>query len=331
VNPTPFAERWRERAAAANLDPRVHFWRLDPEDGRLWLRPGPALELARELAGEFKAPTPQYLILDEVEAFQVNAAHSALRREPSHAAEQISQLRLGQSFRAWTADTGGDWLLGSGNDGYPGWMRRWHLLPARPTRPGHVLTTRHGSALAAPAVGAALLRDLSFGTEIEAVGDPEGGFIPWHLPDGRRAWTACDDLAPMGAPEAESARETLLRRAERLLSVPYEWGGSSSRGFDCSGFVQTVFGSLGIRLPRDADLQAACGVERDSAVKGSWRAGDLVFYGQPRIDHVGILQSLEPLRLLHASGEVKIEDLGPGAGLKEFSSTKILNPFKGRG
>ncbi len=328
MSQTPFAELWRERAAAAVLDPRIHFWHMNPKGDRLCVRPGPALELVSELAAELGDSAPQYLILDKVETFRVNVVYSALRREPSHAAEQISQLRLGQCFRSWTTDAEGSWHLGQGPDGYPGWMRAWHLCPGGEVRPDLVLTARHGTVLAEPTPGAALISDLSFGSEIAASGEVEGGFLPCLLPDGRRGWTAISDLAPIGRPDLQDTRETLLRRAEGLLGVPYDWGGSCSRGFDCSGLVQTLLGTLGIRLPRDADLQAEQGVDKATGSITDWRTGDLFFYGKPRIDHVGILHQVHPPRLLHASGEVRLEDLGPGGALKGRPPAKILDPFQ---
>ena len=51
----------------------------------------------------------------------------------------------------------------------------------------------------------------------------------------------------------------LARSALRFLGAPYVFGGTSSSGFDCSGFVQHVFGMLGIALPRTADAQYDAG------------------------------------------------------------------------
>ena len=47
----------------------------------------------------------------------------------------------------------------------------------------------------------------------------------------------------------------LTRSALRFLGVPYVFGGTSTSGFDCSGYVQHVFAMLGINLPRTADAQ----------------------------------------------------------------------------
>jgi cell wall-associated NlpC family hydrolase len=63
--------------------------------------------------------------------------------------------------------------------------------------------------------------------------------------------------------------------AERLLGVPYVWGGAAPSGFDCSGLVMYVYGLLGIRLPHYSGYQWFAGprVPRDQL-----RPGDIVFF-----------------------------------------------------
>jgi cell wall-associated NlpC family hydrolase len=77
----------------------------------------------------------------------------------------------------------------------------------------------------------------------------------------------------------------LARSALRFLGAPYVFGGTSSSGFDCSGFVQHVFGMLGIALPRTADAQYDAG----RPAVGGPKAGDLVFFDTyGGVSHVGI-------------------------------------------
>lgn len=80
--------------------------------------------------------------------------------------------------------------------------------------------------------------------------------------------------------------QQLTRSALRFLGVPYVFGGTSTSGFDCSGYVQHVFASLGISLPRTADAQYYAG----SRINGQMKAGDLVFFQtyEPGPSHVGI-------------------------------------------
>ena len=79
--------------------------------------------------------------------------------------------------------------------------------------------------------------------------------------------------------------QTLARSALRFLGTPYVFGGTSTSGFDCSGFVQHVFAMLGIGLPRTADAQYDVG----KPAVGGPRAGDLVFFDTyGGVSHVGI-------------------------------------------
>ncbi|MFK7602377.1 NlpC/P60 family protein [Deinococcus sp. SM5_A1] len=76
--------------------------------------------------------------------------------------------------------------------------------------------------------------------------------------------------------------------AMALLGTPYQYGGNTRAGLDCSGFVLQVFTPLGVRLPRVSADQAQVGqpVAADQLLPG-----DLVFFdtaGGGRISHVGI-------------------------------------------
>ena len=55
----------------------------------------------------------------------------------------------------------------------------------------------------------------------------------------------------------------MLARADDYLGVRYKWGGTSpTTGFDCSGYVQFVYGREGVRLPRTSRQQAVAGARR---------------------------------------------------------------------
>lgn len=79
-------------------------------------------------------------------------------------------------------------------------------------------------------------------------------------------------------------RDSAVGLARGLLGKKYIFGASSpKRGFDCSGLVQYVLGSLRVRLPRTVKDQAKAG----TPVHGSLRPGDLLLFGKP-MRHVGI-------------------------------------------
>ena len=93
-----------------------------------------------------------------------------------------------------------------------------------------------------------------------------------------------EDAAKRHAKKRVSLGLRAVQIANHLTGVPYRWGGASPRaGFDCSGFVQYVYGRVGIELPHYAAGQYGHG-RRVS--RGALRAGDLVFFSG--LGHVGI-------------------------------------------
>lgn len=104
-----------------------------------------------------------------------------------------------------------------------------------------------------------------------------------------------------------SSKEKLKDNALLLLNSPYQWGGRTPFGIDCSGFVQLVYKLNGIQLPRDASQQAKMG-QALSFIEES-EEGDLAFFDndEGNITHVGIL--LDGNRIIHASGKVRIDKL----------------------
>jgi len=117
----------------------------------------------------------------------------------------------------------------------------------------------------------------------------------------------------------------LTRSALKFLGVPYVFGGTTSSGFDCSGYVQHVFAMLGISLPRTADAQFDAG----QRIVGGMRPGDLVFFQTyaPGASHVGIY--LGHGKFVHAASEgVMVSSLHDAywanrfIGAKRFISAK---------
>ncbi|MCL2403523.1 MAG: NlpC/P60 family protein [Coriobacteriia bacterium] len=80
------------------------------------------------------------------------------------------------------------------------------------------------------------------------------------------------------------ARGEVVNIARRYIGTPYQWGGSTPAGFDCSGFTSYVFRQVGVNLPRTSRAQIGVG-QRVS--RADLQPGDLVFFGNP-IHHVGI-------------------------------------------
>ena len=105
----------------------------------------------------------------------------------------------------------------------------------------------------------------------------------------------------------------LIKYGEKFIGTPYQWGGESPSGFDCSGFVQYVYSHFGVNLPRVSKDQAAYGRPVSAA---NAKAGDLVYYGEgPGVHHIGIyLGGGKFLEAPHTGDYVKIAPIGANVG-----------------
>lgn len=79
--------------------------------------------------------------------------------------------------------------------------------------------------------------------------------------------------------------ERIVAYASNFIGRPYKWGGNGPDSFDCSGFTCYVFARYGISLERTSSAQATQGTY---VPRSQLQPGDLVFFGQGSIHHVGI-------------------------------------------
>ncbi len=99
--------------------------------------------------------------------------------------------------------------------------------------------------------------------------------------------------------------DSVLWRATECLGTRYQYGGTSKSGFDCSGFVNYIYGAFGISLPRSSYEIANLG---NKVSFEDLQPGDLVFFKgrstkSSRVGHVGIVvENLEEgFKMIHAS------------------------------
>lgn len=126
------------------------------------------------------------------------------------------------------------------------------------------------------------------------------------------------DVVSASTSRASSSRtgRRAVATGDDYLGVPYKWGGSTPRGFDCSGFVQYVYREHGVRLPRTSRQMAHAGRSVTARI-ASLRAGDLMLFRGKNgvISHVALYAGNN--RILHSSSSghgVRYDDLSTRRG-----------------
>jgi len=124
--------------------------------------------------------------------------------------------------------------------------------------------------------------------EVAALPDPSkpGRWLTVLLPDGRKGMLQAADVQLIPAPLSIDDTIALSRK---FMGLPYTWGGTSSYGYDCSGFTQMLVRQRGKLMPRDADIQAAWS-GLSSVERAQLQPGDLLFFGSSpqKITHTGM-------------------------------------------
>jgi len=209
-----------------------------------------------------------------------NLSVMPIRKEGCHTSEMVSQLLYNELYEVLDEKPGW-YLIKSDEDGYEGWIQgiQHHEISEQEFRDYQGKTRYimdqptleyHGRLLT---MGTVLFEPVPGSMTIP------GSFSP----------------------------ALMLEFGQKLLDVPYLWGGRNCFGIDCSGFVQLCARAAGKALPRDASQQ----VQEGELVYflPEIQPGDLAFFGneEGHIVHVGMMLDTE--RILHASGQVRIDYL----------------------
>ncbi len=153
--------------------------------------------------------------------------------------------------------------------GYPVWIPLRQLTAIPPLDATQsVIVVKPTTVLRSPA-GAKTLR-VSFGTVLSVLGEASKTYevaIPGGVMVVDKSAASLRALPQKGA--------SILATARSFLGLKYLWGGTSGFGYDCSGFVYSIFKAHGILLPRDADPQSRVG---RAVSRANLQPGDLVFF-----------------------------------------------------
>lgn len=253
----------------------------------------------------------------------VNVSVCNLRAESSYSSELVSQALMGTPVRVLKKNSG--WFLVQTPDRYLGWVDTDAIVTMTAGEhtawksSGRIFHTgKYGEVFTDPS-HTGVISDIVAGCIAGATGETNDHFAV-RLPDGRKGFVPKDECIPLGELTTDNFlnAEYLRSTAVSYMGIPYLWGGTSVKGFDCSGFVKTVYYLGGIILARDASLQFRNGISiGKSAYPDSLITGDLLFFGpvrdgKPVATHIGLY--IGNSEFIHASGMVKVNSLDSARG-----------------
>jgi len=229
----------------------------------------------------------------------VNVSVSNHYRDPSSTSEVVTQGLLGERLEVLGKTS--THIYVRQEDGYQSWVPE-DLVALEPEQQGEDLLVRsHFMRIyEQPDPQSTPLREAVIGCTLSAI-DEQGEWLRVALPDGTSGWVEKCHFGTFPAATVEN----ILDLAREFLGYAYFWGGRTPKGFDCSGFVQTVFKLHGVTLPRDSWQQQEH--HRLSSDYLDAQPGDLLFFSNKpdTVTHVAI--SLGQQRYIHASGWVRLD------------------------
>ncbi len=279
----------------------------------------------------------------------INISVANLRSNPSHSSELATQSTLGTIVKVYKKED--DWYYVQTPDKYLAWVDAAGIELADELKAENwdgdekiIYTQTYGHAYSGPDEDTSIVSDLTAGNMLTILKYADKNFIA-RFPDGRNAYVRKNEAEPYNSwlKNLNPTNETLVSTGKTLMGVPYLWGGTSTKGVDCSGFTKTIYFLNGMVIPRDASQQVHTGIPVDST--GNFeklQGGDLLFFGAKATDstkekvvHVGMW--IGNNEFIHSSGRVRVSSVDKASknydeyNLNRYLRTKRIFKQQGKG
>ncbi|MBK9007584.1 MAG: C40 family peptidase [Anaerolineae bacterium] len=252
---------------------------------------------------------------DANERVHVATNLTGLHEKPTFRVPLLSELTFGTELEV--LEEQGKWVFVRQTDGYLGWAYRPYLSEGLAPTSTHLVIAPVIELRAEPNPVSVVITRLVSGTSLPVEETQDG----WSKVRANRVgWVESRHLRALtDIPQDVEEKRTMLESdSQRMIGVPYLWGGSSGNGIDCSGFAQLLHRWVGIEIPRDADMQC----DAAKPVEPPFEIGDLIFFSEDddkRITHVGM--SLGGWKMIHSSRSrngVYVDDIEEVKFLKDI-------------
>ncbi len=260
-----------------------------------------------------------------------------LRSNPKHSAELATQATLGTPVKIYKKEDG--WSLIQTPDKYLSWVDSGGMavfsvqeLAQWKSAKKIIYTETTGYSYLKPDTGSQVVSDMVAGAVLKLVKE-ENNFYEVEYPDGRVGYTSKAESALYATwlANLNPTSESLMATSKKLMGLPYLWGGTSTKGVDCSGFTKTIYFLNGMVIPRDASQQVHTGNQTDEDKNfKNLQVGDLLFFGRQATDstaekvvHVGMW--IGNHEFIHSSGRVRVSSLDKEAdNYDEYNLNRYL-------